>query len=67
MLLLTRHEDEQVIIDGKIVVTVVRLAGGRVQLGFTAERGVTIDRMEVHEAKQAESRRARAKRENRTA
>lgn len=67
MLLLSRGQNEQVIIDGRIKVTVLRLAGGRVQLGFEADDSVIIDRMEIHERKMAESIRTRGIEGKRTA
>lgn len=48
MLVLTRKKGEQVVIDGGIVVTVLRVGDdGRVRLGFTAPREVRIFREEV--------------------
>ena len=55
MLVLSRKEDEQIIIGGNIVVTIVRLKGGVVKVGIEAPRDVTIDRKEVHEAKRKQT------------
>lgn len=47
MLVLTRKENEQVLIGDSIVVTVVQVEHGRVRLGIKAPRGVTILRDEL--------------------
>ena len=47
MLVLGRKENERIIIDGNIVVTVVRLSGGMVRLGIDAPRDVSIKREEL--------------------
>jgi len=47
MLVLGRKESQRLIIDGKIVVTVVRIAGGNVRLGIEAPRDVSIQREEI--------------------
>lgn len=48
MLVLTRKENQRIIIDGgRIVVRVVEIDGSRVRLGFDAPRDVTILREEV--------------------
>lgn len=47
MLFLDRHVDECVIINGDIVVKVIKLKHDKVRLGFSAPPGVTIDRTEV--------------------
>lgn len=68
MLCLSREQNERVVIDGgRIIVTILRMAGGRVQLGFEAAREVQIDRGEVHERKQAESIRHRERTGKKTA
>lgn len=51
MLVLSRKQNERVVIDDKIVVVVVEIRGDKVRLGFEAPRDITIDRQEVHEAK----------------
>lgn len=56
MLVLSRRIDEDIIINGDIVVRVVRIAGGKVRLGIEAPKGVTIDRREIHEQKVAEGK-----------
>ena len=52
MLVLSRLVDEQVVIDGDIIVTVVEIRGDKVRLGFKAPKEIVIDRSEVHVAKQ---------------
>ena len=47
MLVLTREINESVVIDGGIVVTVVRIQGSRVRLGITAPDGVLVLRNEL--------------------
>lgn len=47
MLVLTRKEQERLIIDERIVITVVRVAGGAVRLGIEAPLVVPIRREEV--------------------
>lgn len=43
MLLLTRKPGEQIVIDGRIVVKVIDIQGGRVQLGIEAPKDVKIE------------------------
>jgi carbon storage regulator len=47
MLVLTRKAGEEVVIDGRIRVTVCGVQGGRVRIGVTAPPGVRVDRAEV--------------------
>ncbi len=49
MLVLTRREGEEIIIDGNIRITVVEVQGNRVRLGVAAPPDVTVDRAEVHQ------------------
>jgi carbon storage regulator len=51
MLVLTRKQGEDVVINNDITVTVVSIEGGRVRLGITAPRDVPVDRGEVHKRK----------------
>ena len=50
MLVLTRKEHERLVIDERIVITVVRVAGGAVRLGIEAPLDVPIRRAELHVA-----------------
>jgi carbon storage regulator len=47
MLVLSRKVNERIVIDGNIVVTVVRIRGEIVRLGVDAPRDVTVHRQEV--------------------
>jgi len=51
MLVLGRKENQRLIIDGNIVITVVRVAGGNVRLGIEAPAEVSIQRVEIVEAR----------------
>lgn len=47
MLVLSRKTNESVVIDDKIVVTVIEIRGDKVRLGFEAPKDVPIHRQEV--------------------
>lgn len=49
MLVLTRRRDESIVIDGRIVVRVLKVSGGQVRLGIEAPRDVSVVRTEVLE------------------
>jgi carbon storage regulator len=49
MLVLSRHTQESIIIDGKIRVTIVAQSGGRVRLGIEAPQNVPVHRQEIFE------------------
>ncbi len=49
MLVLTRRQDEEVIIGDHVVVKVVEVKGSMVRLGFEAPPEVTIYRREIHD------------------
>jgi carbon storage regulator len=49
MLVLTRRVGEEIIIDGRIRVTVTQIVGDKVRIGVEAPRDVVVDRSEVHE------------------
>jgi len=49
MLVLTRRQDEEVIIGDNVVVKVVEIKGSMVRLGFEAPAEVTIYRREIHD------------------
>ncbi len=51
MLVLTRKQNEQIVIDGGIVISVVELRGDKVRIGIDAPGGVRVDRREVYEAR----------------
>jgi carbon storage regulator len=48
MLVLTRGQDQSIVIDGKIRVTVLSVKGGKIRLGISAPDDVRVDREEVH-------------------
>lgn len=49
MLVLSRAKNEEIVIGGNIVVTVVGIGGGDVRLGITAPKDVSVHRREVQE------------------
>jgi carbon storage regulator len=49
MLVLTRRNGEEIVIDGHIRVTIVSVRGHRVRVGITAPPEVRVDRDEVHQ------------------
>ncbi len=49
MLVLTRKIGEEIIIDGRIRITIAAINGGKVRIGITAPPDVRVDRAEVHE------------------
>lgn len=51
MLVLSRKANEQIVVNGDVVVTVVSIQGNRVRLGVEAPPEVPIDRGEVHSRK----------------
>ena len=50
MLVLSRKQNEQIVIDKDIVVTVVDIRGNKVSLGVEAHRDVPVHRKEIHTA-----------------
>ncbi len=47
MLVLSRKEDQVIVIDGRIRVTVVEIRGGHVRLGIEAPRDIPVFRSEI--------------------
>jgi len=50
MLVLSRKKNESIVIDERIVITVVEIRGDKVRLGIEAPKDVPIHRHEVYEA-----------------
>ncbi|HVJ69747.1 MAG TPA: carbon storage regulator CsrA, partial [Caulifigura sp.] len=50
MLVLSRKKNESIVIDDRIVITVVEIRGDKVRLGIQAPRDVPVHRQEVYEA-----------------
>jgi len=64
MLSLTRQKGERVMIGDDIVVTVIRIRGDNVRLGFEAPDGVSIDRDEVRQSIEKTGRQPRSPQRN---
>ena len=47
MLVLTRKQNEQIVIDGNIKVTILKLHGNKVRIGVDAPQEVSVHRREV--------------------
>ena len=54
MLVLSRKKNESIVIDDKIVITVVEVRGDKVRLGIQAPKEVPIHRSEVYDAIRSE-------------
>ena len=59
MLILTRKPGEQIQIGDNITVEICAVKGNQVRIGISAPPSVTVDRLEIHERKQAEALAAR--------
>lgn len=55
MLVLSRKKNESVVIDDRIVLTVVEIRGDKVRLGIEAPREVPVHRKEIYDAIQNEN------------
>ena len=60
MLVLSRKKNESIVIDDKIVITVVEIRGDKVRLGIQAPKEVPVHRSEVWAAIQEEQANAEA-------
>ena len=58
MLILSRNAGQSIVVDGRIVVTVMRLEGETVKLGIEAPPDVPVHRQEVYEEIQSSNRQA---------
>jgi carbon storage regulator len=47
MLVLSRHEDESIVIDGEIVITILEIRGNQIRLGIEAPKEVAVWRGEL--------------------
>jgi len=56
MLVLTRTENESVIIGDDIEIVVTEIRGKKVRLGINAPRDITVHRKEIYDAIRAQSR-----------
>jgi carbon storage regulator len=56
MLILTRRPQETIRVGPDVTITVLGVEGGKVRIGITAPRHITVDRQEVYERKQREGR-----------
>ncbi|QDT39443.1 carbon storage regulator CsrA [Stratiformator vulcanicus] len=54
MLVLSRKKNESVVVDDRIVITIVEIRGDKVRLGIEAPREVPVHRKEIFDAIQAE-------------
>ena len=50
MLVLSRRQDQQIVIDGRISVRVIEIRGRTVRLGIEAPSEVTVHREEIEQA-----------------
>lgn len=50
MLVLSRHRDERIVINGNITITVVEIRGDKVRLGIDAPKEIPVHRQEVADA-----------------
>jgi carbon storage regulator len=60
MLVLSRHRDERIIINGgtpdEVVILLVAIRGDKARIGITAPKRISVDREEVHKAKAQDRR-----------
>lgn len=56
MLVLTRMRDQSIIIGDDVIITIIDIRGDRVRLGILAPDDVSVDRVEVREAKLRDAR-----------
>ncbi len=49
MLILTRKRDEQIVIDGNIIITILEIQGNKVRVGIEAPSDISVNRKEIHD------------------
>ena len=60
MLVLSRKQDEEIVIgDGLVVITVVEIRGDKVRLGIAADRSIPVHRREIQEQRERRFERSR--------
>lgn len=55
MLVLSRKQDEKIVIGNSITITIVEVRGDKVRIGIEAPRDVTVHRQEIYDAIAGES------------
>jgi carbon storage regulator len=50
ILVLSRNVGERIVIDGSIIVSVLRVCGARVSIGIQADRSIPVNREEIEHA-----------------
>ena len=54
MLVLSRQKDESIMIGDDVEITIVDVRGGKVRLGITAPKDISVHRREIYDAIQRE-------------
>lgn len=53
MLVLSRRLNETIVIDDRIRITVLRISGDKIRLGIECDKGIIVDREEIHQRRHA--------------
>lgn len=51
MLIISRKNEECIVINGNIIIKIVEIQQGKVRIGIVAPKEITVDRQEVHDKK----------------